>query len=111
MMTLEQFNDLTDREREILEYVAQGMSNKQIAEKIDRAEKTVKQHITAIHSKLGVHNRTTAALAYSSYKRKQRESKNAGERSQSSEAKTVTVTGQSGVEVETNLGGFELSPL
>ncbi|MGO4441514.1 response regulator [Rhizobium sp. RAF56] len=54
---------LTVRERGVLEYVAQGLSNKHIAIKLDLQEKTVKHHMTQILAKLEVSNRTEAALA------------------------------------------------
>ncbi|WP_454855627.1 response regulator [Rhizobium binxianense] len=56
------FGELTAREREVLELVAEGLSNKHIAIKLDLQEKTVKHHMTQILSKLQVSNRTEAAL-------------------------------------------------
>ena len=56
------FDDLTEREREILELVASGMSNKEIAAKLFLSEKTVKHHMTNILQKLHVSNRVQAAL-------------------------------------------------
>lgn len=53
---------LTAREREILELVAQGMSNKHIAIHLNLQEKTIKYHLTRIFSKLQVTNRTAAAM-------------------------------------------------
>lgn len=55
-------NALTEREREILEGLASGMSNKEIAQKLFLAEKTVKHYITNILQKLHVRNRVEAAL-------------------------------------------------
>lgn len=52
---------LTDREMEVLELVAQGMSNSDIAQRLFVTTKTVKYHLTMIFSKLGVRNRTEAA--------------------------------------------------
>jgi two-component system, NarL family, response regulator YdfI len=51
---------LTPRESEVLELVAQGLANKQIARELDISEHTVKFHISAIYRKLGVTNRTEA---------------------------------------------------
>ena len=53
---------LSGREREILGCVASGMSNKEVALRLDLQEKTVKHHMTRILSKLRVRNRTEAAL-------------------------------------------------
>jgi two-component system nitrate/nitrite response regulator NarL len=53
---------LTDREREILEQVAAGSSNKEIGLKLHLSEKTVKHHMTNILQKLQVRNRVEAAL-------------------------------------------------
>ena len=53
---------LTPREREVLRLVACGLSNRQIARTLGIAEKTVKNHLYAIFAKLGVSDRTQAAL-------------------------------------------------
>ncbi|GAB4532087.1 MAG: response regulator transcription factor [Anaerolineales bacterium] len=54
--------DLTEREREILALIAQGLGNKQIAERLFLAEGTVKNYVSSILDKLGVEDRTQAAL-------------------------------------------------
>ncbi|MBP1884725.1 LuxR C-terminal-related transcriptional regulator [Sinorhizobium mexicanum] len=54
--------ELTAREHEVLRLVASGMSNKQVARKLDLQEKTVKHHMTQIMTKLGAANRTEAAM-------------------------------------------------
>ena len=54
--------DLTRRELEVLRLIAQGMSNRQIASELSVAEKTVKTHVSNVLSKLGVADRTQAAL-------------------------------------------------
>jgi DNA-binding NarL/FixJ family response regulator len=53
---------LSEREREILRLVAKGASNREIASQLVIAEGTVKNHVTNILSKLGVTDRTQAAL-------------------------------------------------
>jgi two-component system, NarL family, response regulator len=53
-------DQLTEKEKAILHYVAAGQSNKEIARKIDISEGTVKFHTNAIYSKLGVTSRTEA---------------------------------------------------
>lgn len=55
-------SELTDRERQILEQVATGRSNKEIAERLHLSEKTVKHYMTNILQKLQVRNRVEAAL-------------------------------------------------
>ncbi|MHB8637061.1 MAG: response regulator [Fimbriimonadaceae bacterium] len=54
--------DLSDREAEILELVAQGLRNKDIALKLSIAEKTVKNHVSNILKALQVNSRTEAAM-------------------------------------------------
>jgi NarL family two-component system response regulator LiaR len=53
---------LTERERQILTLIGHGRSNREIADELVLAEKTVKTHITNIFSKLHVRERTQAAL-------------------------------------------------
>jgi DNA-binding NarL/FixJ family response regulator len=53
---------LTSREREVLEQIAGGRSNKEIARLLHVSEKTVKTHVSAVLAKLGVADRTQAAL-------------------------------------------------
>ena len=55
-------DELTPREREILEGLAAGLSNKEIGEKLFLSEKTVKHYMTNILQKLQVRNRVEAAL-------------------------------------------------
>ena len=53
--------DLTEQERKILDLIAQGYTNRQIAEKIFLAEKTVKNYVSNLLAKLGMSRRTEAA--------------------------------------------------
>jgi len=57
-------SSLTPREREVMDLVAQGLSNKHIGLRLGLQEKTVKHHMTQILSKLGASNRTEAALQW-----------------------------------------------
>lgn len=52
---------LSERQREVLELLAQGCSNEQIAERLFISPNTVKFHIRAIYARLDVHNRLAAA--------------------------------------------------
>jgi DNA-binding NarL/FixJ family response regulator len=54
--------ELTAREREVLDLVATGLANKQIARRLEITERTVKAHLTSIFQQLGVTDRTQAAL-------------------------------------------------
>jgi DNA-binding NarL/FixJ family response regulator len=54
---------LTPRQRDVLHYLIEGRSNKDIGRRLDLSEATVKAHISAIFKVLGVRNRTQAARA------------------------------------------------
>jgi DNA-binding NarL/FixJ family response regulator len=53
---------LTELERTILDLVAEGLTNRQIAVRVNRAEKTVKNYMSSILMKLGMTRRTEAAV-------------------------------------------------
>ena len=53
---------LTNQERRILDLIAEGLSNREIADRLFLVEKTVRNHVTAVLAKLGVERRTQAAL-------------------------------------------------
>jgi len=54
--------ELTVRERQVLELIAVGMTNRQIGERLELAEKTVKNYVSGLLAKLGLERRTQAAL-------------------------------------------------
>jgi two-component system, NarL family, response regulator DevR len=60
---------LTDREREILGLITDGMTNKQIGERLFLAEKTVKNYVSGLLAKLGMQRRTQAAVYGSEIRR------------------------------------------
>jgi DNA-binding NarL/FixJ family response regulator len=54
--------ELTDREQEVLALVGRGQANKQIARTLGIRESTVKAHLTSVFQRIGVRDRTSAAL-------------------------------------------------
>ena len=56
------FLELTSREREVLDLIARGLGNLQIAKSLTLSEKTVRNHINSIFSKLGTPNRAQAIV-------------------------------------------------
>lgn len=55
-------SSLTQREQEILQWIAKGASNREIAQQLFISEKTVRNHVTNILSRLGLRDRTQAAI-------------------------------------------------
>lgn len=60
--TDERLARLTDQERRILDLIAEGLTNRQIAERVHLAEKTVKNYVSNVLAKLGMERRTQAAV-------------------------------------------------
>ena len=60
--TAPELTDLTEQELKLLGYIAQGLTNRQIAEQMFLAEKTVKNYVSNILGKLGLERRTPAAV-------------------------------------------------
>jgi two-component system response regulator DevR len=58
----ERLASLTEREREILNLIAEGLTNRQIGERLFLAEKTVKNYVSGLLAKLGLQRRTQAAV-------------------------------------------------
>jgi DNA-binding NarL/FixJ family response regulator len=57
----DKLEDLTERERDVLDLIGRGHSNREIAEQLFLAEKTVKNYVTSVLAKLGMQRRTQAA--------------------------------------------------
>lgn len=55
-------DNLTERERQVLELITQGLANKQIAHALEITERTVKAHVGSIFQRIGVADRTSAAI-------------------------------------------------
>ena len=60
MLKQDDTEQLTEREREVLDLLAKGFRNKEIAERLFISERTVKFHVGIIFQKLGVSNRAEA---------------------------------------------------
>ena len=64
LMQQNPIGDLTGREGDVLKLVAEGCTNRDIADRLELSEKTVKHHMTRVMQKLRVKTRVEAALAY-----------------------------------------------
>jgi DNA-binding NarL/FixJ family response regulator len=60
----QEVESLSDREREVLEFVMHGLGNKAIADRLGVTVAAVKWHLQHIYDKLHVHSRTEAALKF-----------------------------------------------
>jgi len=60
--TRDELSELTEQERKILALIAEGLTNRQIGERLYLAEKTVKNYVSSILAKLGLERRTQAAV-------------------------------------------------
>ncbi|MEV4824642.1 response regulator transcription factor [Micromonospora profundi] len=58
----DELKSLTDQELKILRHIAQGMTNKEIAQEMFLADKTVKNYVSSVLTKLGLERRTQAAV-------------------------------------------------
>ena len=57
-----EFADLSPREAAILGLISEGLTNQQVAERLDITEKTVRNHVSSLFAKLGVHSRAQAIV-------------------------------------------------
>ena len=64
--TIGNYGEMTAREREIASLLAEGLTNKQIADKLYISEGTVKNYISSIYDKTGIHDRVKLVVALSS---------------------------------------------
>jgi two-component system response regulator DevR len=60
--TAPELADLTEQEMKLLEFITEGLTNKEIGERMFLAEKTIKNYVSSVLSKLGVERRTQAAV-------------------------------------------------
>lgn len=57
----EKYESLTDQERRILDLIGEGLTNRAIGERLHLAEKTIKNYVSSLLSKLGMERRSQAA--------------------------------------------------
>lgn len=63
----DEIESLTPREKEVLELIMHGLSNKEIADRLGVSLAAVKFHLQHVYEKLHVHSRTDAAIRYKQY--------------------------------------------
>ncbi len=61
-MTQDEVAKFSNREKQVLEYTVQGLSNTQIAEKLNISQHTVKAYLEHLYQKLNVHNKVQLAV-------------------------------------------------
>jgi two-component system response regulator DevR len=66
-------NQLTDQERAVFDLIGEGLTNRQIGERLFLAEKTIKNYVSHLLNKLGMQRRTQAAVLAAELKRSKRE--------------------------------------
>jgi DNA-binding CsgD family transcriptional regulator len=64
MQALHDASDLTARQREVVELIAQGLTNRELGHALGISTRTVKSHCDALRQKLGVNKRRQIPLAY-----------------------------------------------
>ena len=65
----ERLSMLTDQERSVLRLIGEGLTNRQIGERMGLAEKTVKNYVSTVLSKMGMERRTQAAVYAATHRR------------------------------------------
>ena len=60
--------ELSERERQVLDLIGEGLTNRQIGDRLHLAEKTVKNYTHSLFAKLGVHRRSQAAVLAAEYR-------------------------------------------
>ncbi|MEV4314371.1 response regulator transcription factor [Actinocrispum sp. NPDC049592] len=68
----DRLNELTEQERKVLDLIGEGLTNRQIAERLFLAEKTVKNYVSNLLAKLGMRRRTQAAVLATELRHKRR---------------------------------------
>lgn len=61
LISIDAVSSLTDQERRVLDLIGEGMTNRQIADRMSLSEKTVKNYVASLLTKLGMHRRAQAA--------------------------------------------------